>query len=169
MKIFDKKVKMPKSAIWLVPGLRVKRWFALIIMGSVLAAIGVTFVFKLAPLYYMVQAAKEIVEFVSAGFVGSFLIGVGAVLFILAWKKTNASLMEADSENRRKNSIGEVIYRKMKLDHGPKIVAIGGGTGLSTLLRGIKKITNIKLSKYVIINLLQKETYWLLSTLLPNE
>lgn len=30
----------------------------------------------------------------------------------------------------------------MKLDHGPKIVAIGGGTGLSTLLRGIKKITN---------------------------
>ncbi|MBR3604484.1 MAG: YvcK family protein [Candidatus Gastranaerophilales bacterium] len=142
MKIFDKKVKMPKSAIWLVPGLRVKRWFALIVMGSVLAAIGVTFVFKLAPLYYMVQAAKEIVEFVSAGFVGSFLIGVGAVLFILAWKKTNASLMEADSENRRKNSIGEVIYRKMKLDHGPKIVAIGGGTGLSTLLRGIKKITN---------------------------
>jgi uncharacterized cofD-like protein len=111
-------------------------------MGSVLAAIGVTFVFKLAPLYYMVQAAKEIIEFVSAGFVGSFLIGVGAVLFILAWKKTNASLMEADSENRRKNSIGEVIYRKMKLDHGPKIVAIGGGTGLSTLLRGIKKVTN---------------------------
>ena len=142
MRIFDKKVRMPKDAIWLVPGLRVKRWFALIVMGSVLAAIGVTFVFKLAPLYYMVQAAKEIVEFVSAGFVGSFLIGVGAVLFILAWKKTNASLMEADSESRRKNSIGEVIYRKMKLDHGPKIVAIGGGTGLSTLLRGIKKITN---------------------------
>ena len=142
MKIFDKKVKMPKNAIWLVPELRVKRWFALIILGSVMARLGVMFVFKLAPLYYMVKAAKEIVEFVSAGFVGSFLIGIGAVLFVLAWKKTNVSLMDADSENRRKSSIGEVIYRKMKLDHGPKIVAIGGGTGLSMLLRGIKKITN---------------------------
>ena len=37
MRIFDKKVKMPKDAIWLVPGLKVKRWFALSIMGSVLA------------------------------------------------------------------------------------------------------------------------------------
>lgn len=144
MKIFDKKVRMPKDAIWLVPGLRVKRWFALIIMGSVLAALGVTFVFKLAPLYYMVQAAKSIVEFVSAGFVGSFLIGVGAVLFILAWKKTNTSIVDAENELKLRNnkSMGEILYRKMKLNRGPKIVAIGGGTGLSTLLRGIKKITN---------------------------
>ncbi len=142
MRIFDKKVKMPKNAIWLVPGLRVKRWFALIIMGSVLAAIGVTFVFKLEPLDYIVKLAKELVHVVPPEPVGALCIAFGAVLFVQAWKKTNISLMSADSENRRKNSIGEVIYRKMKLDHGPKIVAIGGGTGLSTLLRGIKRITN---------------------------
>ena len=142
MKIFDKKVKMPKNAIWLVPGLRVKRWFVLIVMASVLATIGVTFVFKLEPLDYIVKLAKELVHIVPPEPVGALFIAFGAVLFIQAWKKTNVSLMEADSENRRKNSIGEVIYRKMKLDHGPKIVAIGGGTGLSTLLRGIKRITN---------------------------
>ena len=45
-------------------------------------------------------------------------------------------------ETRKRQSMGEVLYRKMKLNHGPKIVAIGGGTGLSMLLRGIKRFTN---------------------------
>lgn len=144
MKIFDKKVKIPKDAIWLVPGLRVKRWFALSVMGSVLAAIGATFVFKLEPLYYIVKIAKELFHVVPPEPIGALFILVGAVLFLLAWKKTNLSMMDVDDVNqlRKKDSMGEVLYRRMKLDHGPKIVAIGGGTGLSMLLRGIKKITN---------------------------
>lgn len=144
MKIFDKKVRMPKDAIWLVPGLKVKRWFALSVMASVLAAIGVTFVFKLEPLYYIVSLAKEIFHVVPPEPVGVLFIIIGAILFLLAWKKTNLSMMFQDSNDlaRQKQSMGEVLYRRMKLDHGPKIVAIGGGTGLSMLLRGIKKVTN---------------------------
>ena len=144
MKMFNKKVKMPKDAIWLVPGLRIKRWFALSIIGSTLAVVGVTFVFKLEPLYYIVKTAKELFHVVPPEPVGALFIFVGAVLFILAWKKTNITMMETDSadEKRKRQSMGEVLYRRMKLDHGPKIVAIGGGTGLSMLLRGIKKITN---------------------------
>ena len=144
MKIFDKKVRMPKDAIWLVPGLKVKRWFALSVTGSVLAAIGVTFIFKLEPLDYIVKFAKQLFHIVPPEPVGIICVFAGAVLFIQAWKKTNFSMMGVDSENsqRLKQSMGEVLYRRRKLDHGPKIVAIGGGTGLSTLLRGIKKITN---------------------------
>ncbi len=144
MKIFDKKVKIPKDAIWLVPGLRVKRWFALSVTGSVLAAIGATFIFKLEPLYYIVRTAKELFHVVPPEPVGVLFVFVGAILFLLAWKKTNLSMMDVDDVNqlRKKDSMGEVLYRRMKLDHGPKIVAIGGGTGLSMLLRGIKKITN---------------------------
>lgn len=144
MKIFYKKVKMPKDAIWLVPGLRVKRWFALSVLGSVMAAIGVTFVFKLEPLNYIVKTAKELFHESSPEPVGFLLIVIGAILFILAWKKTNFSTLYEDdaSKLREKQSMGEVLYRRMKLDHGPKIVAIGGGTGLSMLLRGLKRITN---------------------------
>ena len=135
---------MPKDAIWLVPGIKVKRWFALSIVGSTLAAIGVTFIFKLEPLYYIVKAAKELFHVVPPEPVGVLCVFIGAVFFILAWKKTNFSTLDTDNTDdlRRKQSMGEVLYRKMKLDHGPKIVAIGGGTGLSMLLRGIKKITN---------------------------
>lgn len=144
MKIFDKRVRMPKNAIWLVPGLRVKRWFALSVMGSVLAAIGATFIFKLEPLYYIVKTAKELFHVVPPEPVGAVFIAIGAVMFILAWKKTNFSMIESDNidETRKRQSMGEVLYRKMKLNHGPKIVAIGGGTGLSMLLRGIKRFTN---------------------------
>ena len=144
MKIFNKKVRMPKDTIWLVPGLRVKRWFLLMILASILAGIGITFVFKLEPLYYIVQTAKEWFHVVPPEPVGGLLILFSAVIFIVSWKKTNISMMESDDNdiNRKKQSMGEVLYRKMKLDHGPKIVAIGGGTGLSMLLRGIKKITN---------------------------
>ena len=144
MKMFNKKVKMPKDVIWLVPGLRIKRWFVLSIIGSTLAVVGATFVFKLEPLYYIVKTAKELFHVVPPEPVGALFIFVGAVLFILAWKKTNITMMETDSadEKRKRQSMGEVLYRRMKLDHGPKIVAIGGGTGLSMLLRGIKKITN---------------------------
>ena len=144
MKIFDKKVKIPKDAIWLVPGLRVKRWFALSVTGSVLAAIGATFIFKLEPLYYIVKTAKELFHVVPPEPIGVLFVFIGAVLFLLAWKKTNLSMMDVNDVNqlRKKDSMGEVLYRRMKLNHGPKIVAIGGGTGLSMLLRGIKKITN---------------------------
>ncbi len=143
MKIFDKKVKMPKEAIWLVPGLKVKRWFALSVAGSVLAALGATFLFKLEPLDYIVATAKKLFYIVPPEPVGALLILTGVVLFFLAWKKTNISMMNDDIDSQRiKGSMGEVLYRRMKLDRGPKIVAIGGGTGLSMLLRGIKKITN---------------------------
>ena len=143
MKIFDKKVKMPKEAIWLVPGLKVKRWFALSVAGSVLAALGATFLFKLEPLEYIVAMAKKLFYVVPPEPVGALLILTGVVLFFLAWKKTNISMMNDDIDSQRiKGSMGEVLYRRMKLDRGPKIVAIGGGTGLSMLLRGIKKITN---------------------------
>ena len=86
MKMFNKKVKIPKDAIWLVPGLKVKRWFALSIIGSVLAVLGATFVFKLEPLYYIVKTAKEIFHIVPPEPVGIAFIILGALLFIFAWK-----------------------------------------------------------------------------------
>ena len=41
-----------------------------------------------------------------------------------------------------KESLRELIFTQQKLDKGPSVVVIGGGTGLSVLLRGIKLITN---------------------------
>ena len=65
----------------------------------------------------------------------------GAALFFKGWQKTNLSIL--DLGNGKDNSILlENLYRRRKLNHGPKVVAVGGGTGLSMLLKGIKTITN---------------------------
>ena len=132
---------MPKGTLWLVPGLKLKRWFALIIVGSVLAAIGTTMIFKLEPIYFLIKYAKKMYHIIQPEVAGVCLIILGAIIFLKAWQETNFSMMDVKGQ-RNRNAMGEALYRRMKLNHGPKIVAIGGGTGLSTLLKGIKKLTN---------------------------
>ena len=65
----------------------------------------------------------------------------GAAIFFKGWKKSNLSILNV-SDEREDGTILEALYRRRKLNRGPKIVAIGGGTGLSMLLKGIKHITN---------------------------
>lgn len=141
MKIFKTRVKMPTGTLWLVPGLKLKRWFALIIVGSVLAAIGATLLFKLEPIYFLVKYAKKMFHMVQPEVLGVIFIVTGAIIFLKAWQETNFSMMDIKGQRSRK-AMGEALYRRMKLNHGPKIVAIGGGTGLSTLLKGVKRLTN---------------------------
>ena len=141
MKIFKTRVKMPTGTLWLVPGLKLKRWFALIIVGAVMAAIGATLMFKLEPLYFLIKYAKKMYHIIQPEVAGVVFIVIGAVIFLKAWQETNFSMMDIKGQRNRK-AMGEALYRRMKLNHGPKIVAIGGGTGLSTLLKGIKKLTN---------------------------
>lgn len=136
-----KQLKFPNDAIWLLPGLRVKRWFGLIIFGAVLAAIGATFLFKLEPIYFLVTTAKKIIHVVPPEIVGIVFVALGAMFFLQGWQRTNYSMLDV-GEKRGQRAIGETLYRRMKLNHGVKIVAIGGGTGLSTILKGIKKLTN---------------------------
>lgn len=141
MKIFKTRVKMPKGTLWLIPGLKVKRWFALIVLGSVMAAIGATLLFKLEPLYFLIKYVKKMYYVIQPEIAGIVFIVIGVIIFLKAWLETNFSMLNINGQ-RNRNAIGEALYRKMKLNRGPKIVAIGGGTGLSTLLRGVKKLTN---------------------------
>ncbi len=68
------------------------------------------------------------------------LIGGGAAVFIVGlWGLLRAVL--APFQQRREPLV-ELIYQKRSLARGPRVVAIGGGTGLSTLLRGLKAHTS---------------------------
>jgi len=64
---------------------------------------------------------------------------IGLISFSV-WK-LNLSLLSAFIRPERNESIVDIIYNHRYLRRGPKIVAIGGGTGLSTLLRGLKEYT----------------------------
>lgn len=132
---------MPKDAGWLMPGLQVKRWFAMIFFGSLLIILGTMIFFNMRPVYFTMEFIRTIAERAHSGVVGVLVVAVGAYLFFKGWQKTNLSMLDLHN-GKEKETILESLYRRRKLNRGPKIVAVGGGTGLSMLLKGIKKITN---------------------------
>lgn len=136
-----KKIRMPKQMGWLVPGLQVKRWFALILVGTILMTFGILILFDIRPVYYTMKFISKIANTVSTEWLAFGIIMIGVAFFFKGWRMTNLSML--GMKDRRQNDILlENLYRRRKLNRGPRIVAIGGGTGLSMLLSGIKNITN---------------------------
>ena len=138
MNSFKHTMKMPEEARWLMPGLQVKRWFALIFLGAVLMTLGVLILFDIKPIFYTMEFIRKIAMTISTEWLAFAIVMFGAGIFFKGWQKTNLSMLDGNDNQ----SLLEHLYRRRKLNRGPKIVAVGGGTGLSMLLKGIKNITN---------------------------
>ena len=136
-----KKIRMSKQMGWLVPGLQVKRWFALILVGTILMTFGILILFDIRPVYYTMKFISKIANTVSTEWLAFGIIMIGAAFFFKGWRMTNLSMLGM-KDSRQNDILLENLYRRRKLNRGPRIVAIGGGTGLSMLLSGIKNITN---------------------------
>lgn len=134
-------MKMPKDAGWLIPGLQVKRWFAMIFAGAVLMSLGFLILCDIKPIFYTMEFVRKIAMNISTEWLAFAIIMLGGAVFFKGWQKTNLSILDLHN-GREQSTILEALYRRRKLNRGPKIVAIGGGTGLSMLLKGIKHITN---------------------------
>lgn len=141
--MFDIKnnVKVSKDVGWLIPGLNVKRWLFLIFVGSVLIVLGFLLIADTHMIYKIMGAIKKAAFILPTNILAAIFILIGATIFFKGWKKTTLSMMDMDS-SKGNNSLLEKLYRRSKLNKGAKVVAIGGGTGLSMLLKGIKKYTN---------------------------
>lgn len=138
MKNFRNSVRIPEDARWLMPGLRVKRWFAMIFAGAVLMTLGVLILFDIKPVFYTMEFVRKVAMNLSTEWIAFAIVMFGAAVFFKGWQKTNLSIIDGIDNQ----SLLENLYRRRKLNRGPKIVAVGGGTGLSMLLKGIKNITN---------------------------
>ena len=134
-------VNVKKEVGWLLPGLEVKRWFALIFLGSVMIVLGFMVLADIRPIYRTLEIIRQAALFLPSNFLAAVFILIGAVIFFKGWQKTTLSIMDMNSEKGNSNIL-EKLYRRRKLNRGAKVVAIGGGTGLSMLLRGIKRYTS---------------------------
>ncbi len=133
---------------WLTPGIGVKRWLLLVFVGELAVALGGAF--WLNQVYHDVDASgpgQTIIYLITLQFLPRILRAVvlgaiGLLLFVYGSLRLVRVLVAPFISNESDQPLVEVIYQKRYLARGPRIVAIGGGTGLSTLLRGLKEYSS---------------------------
>ncbi len=130
---------------WFAPGLGVKRWYLFILLGVTMLGVGLAmFLLDLYRTDSTNPILLAILSFASLRFLPRFLrvlifggIGVGLVVFSI-WRLNNVLLRPYI---RPGHPLVDELTNYRRRQRGPRIVAIGGGHGLSTLLRGLKTYT----------------------------
>ena len=127
---------------WLSPGLFIKRWLLLSAGGFCMAVIGTAIWSKLTPIYRLLSWISQFLEFLTK-VVPSYISGpvvliLGLFLLFLGQSLTVNSITDVLGVDKDKQLVDMLLDRR-RLNRGPKIVVVGGGTGLSTLLRGLKE------------------------------
>jgi len=111
--------KRSKAWRWLIPGMRVKRYAFLAFLGALLAAWGLSPLFPPPPWPLA-------------------LLLLGGSVATLGIRAMNRSLLSAITEPEE---VPERVYIRRRLEQGPRVVAFGGGSGLSRVLKGLKEHT----------------------------
>jgi uncharacterized cofD-like protein len=131
-------MKRPRIPRWLYPGMHLKRWLVLLFLGITVLGLGAAIF--LVDFYRGLPRDSFIVVLTGAGLDRPIRATLVALLGVIVTGIGVWGLMRSIISPfvARGDSVMEVLYTKRYLARGPRIVAIGGGTGLSTLLRGLK-------------------------------
>jgi uncharacterized cofD-like protein len=127
---------------WLTPGLGIKRWFLLAFGGMVLLAVGsAIFLIDLYRTESSNQVFLTFLSYASLRFLPRWLRaiifgGLGLSMIGIGIWELNRSMMRPFL--RPGSSVVDSLVDYRRRGRGPRIVTIGGGHGLSTLLRGLK-------------------------------
>ena len=120
---------------WFKNQAKMKRWLLVILVGIVALCYGVS---ELLIVNKTLDTSKI------GLIVASFIVGV--LLVIISIVKMNSRVLEilVEESDTRKDSdnVNSLIFNKKVYNQGPKIVVIGGGSGLNTVLRGLKNYTD---------------------------
>ena len=133
---------------WLYPGMKMKRWLLLFAVGVMMFSFGGALVINYE---YLGRAEEEIFllvyqivgsyNYAATMFVGVCIAAVGSCLMLWATRSIIRSIIAVLIPDRSEKLV-DLIYQERKLGRGPAVTVIGGGHGLSVLLRGIKTSTN---------------------------
>src|SRR5207237_1903606 len=129
---------------WLTPGLQIKRWLVLLMVSELVLVLGVAYALK--ELYqaahlpgFFYYLTLQFLPYWARAITFS-VFGVG--LLLVSYLKLTQSILGPFLPGNSTSSVLEVIHAYRLRGRGPRLVAIGGGTGLSTLLRGLKTYTS---------------------------
>ena len=117
------------------PGIKIKRWIFLGFIGMVLSVVG------------FIEIFSQVGESIAFKVLYLFLSLIGLLIMYIALSEFIKSFIALINNEKIKititdKNIEDLVDEKRVHVGGPKIVVIGGGTGLSTMLRGLKLYTN---------------------------
>ncbi len=142
---FDLLGHIQRALGWLLPGLVIKRWMLTSCFGLILSLFGASIWADLRPIYWVIEAIflliGMITKYLPSSISGPVVFFIGISLLIWGQRKSFKSIQHAVAPSKDDVLI-DVLRAKSKLNRGPNIVAIGGGTGLSTLLQGLKRYSS---------------------------
>ena len=133
---------------WLTPGIGIKRWLVVVFAGLLLLAVAFAHFLRQITRDYsptgLVGGLIDLLtlQFLPFGLRGLVAASVGIALVAFGSYKAVHVLTDPLRAPDPDQPLVELIYQKRFLARGPRIVAIGGGTGLSVLLRGLKEHTS---------------------------
>ena len=130
---------------WLQPGLVVKRWMLTSGLGLMLALLGGAVWADLKPIYWILEALSGLLGVVTTVMprevTGPLVLLIGMGLVLWGQSRSFGAIQQALVPDKDTVLI-DALQAKSRLNRGPNIVAIGGGTGLSTLLSGLKRYSS---------------------------
>jgi uncharacterized cofD-like protein len=131
---------------WFHPGMRVKRWILLGFIGLITFMLGMGIIIQAGGSRRETRAIRIAIWVIEQthiqarpGVIGLVFSLIGIVFCLFALLRLILSLTSALDPELAPGGLVDVIYQKRRLTQGRKIVVIGGGTGLSTMLRGLKQ------------------------------
>lgn len=140
-----RRIKTASWVKWLLPGLVVKRWLFISVLGIALIVLGLAISARLTPVFYFTKLVGSVIDLfasrVPRHISGPIAILLGFVLLWLGHKRALGSITQVLMPDNDKELV-DVLIDHRKLKRGPKLVTVGGGTGLSNLLRGLKNYSS---------------------------
>ena len=131
-----------RAVRWLQPGLVVKRWMLTSGIGLLMALLGAAVWADLQPIYWTLESIKwllaQVTQVMPRGITGPLVLLVGGGMVWLGQSRSFGSIQQALAPEKD-TVLVDALLAQRRLNRGPSIVAIGGGTGLATLLSGLKR------------------------------
>lgn len=125
-----------------LPGL--KRWLFIILVALIAVIFGLALVFKAHPVTRIAQFIWNTLSFIADNvpptISGVIAISLGVFLLIYSFFRANKQILTLVAPDE--SSLLDTLDRALMENKGSKIVAIGGGTGLSNMLKGLKNYTS---------------------------
>ncbi len=113
---------------WFVLGIGVKRWLLLLGIGVIAATTGLAYLMHEAGVRFPVWINPVV------------LLLIGGAIALVAFRQL-IGIVLAPFRRDGQGKVVDIVYAHRQRERGPRVVAIGGGTGLPSVLRGLKAHT----------------------------